>query len=206
MIALSKSRFKQGLECPNKLYFSNNKEVYHNVKNNDPFLQALAAEQLLEKAEKYNYSISLDMEKRVVLGRRFDTHFRMGHWPNNHYIRWHDNQECPTRVSNAMDNSNQNFTGLITIKCSDSFENFIKNDADYHDEEYKKIYVGSEEFIPSFPNSRLFWEVSCENDKVKNPSASFLDFCSQEEILNTVGSGKNIFELNQLIWENSNVK
>ena len=43
MIALSKSRFKQGLECPNKLYFSNNKEVYHNVKNNDPFLQALAS-------------------------------------------------------------------------------------------------------------------------------------------------------------------
>lgn len=43
MKALSKSRFKQGLECPNKLYFSNNKEVYHNVKNNDSFLQALAS-------------------------------------------------------------------------------------------------------------------------------------------------------------------
>ena len=43
MKALSKSRFKQGLECPNKLYFSNNKEVYHNIKNEDPFLQALAS-------------------------------------------------------------------------------------------------------------------------------------------------------------------
>ena len=43
MIALSKSRFKQGLECPNKLYFSNNEKMYHNVKNNDPFLQALAS-------------------------------------------------------------------------------------------------------------------------------------------------------------------
>ena len=43
MKALSKSRFKQGLECPNKLYFSINKEVYHNVKNNDPFLQAIAS-------------------------------------------------------------------------------------------------------------------------------------------------------------------
>ncbi len=43
MKALSKSRFKQGLECPNKLYFSNNKEVYHNNKNEDPFLQALAS-------------------------------------------------------------------------------------------------------------------------------------------------------------------
>ena len=42
MKALSKSRFKQGLECPNKLYFSNNKQVFHNVKNEDSFLQALA--------------------------------------------------------------------------------------------------------------------------------------------------------------------
>ena len=43
MKALSKSRFKQGLECPNKLYFSNNKQVFHNVKNEDTFLQALAS-------------------------------------------------------------------------------------------------------------------------------------------------------------------
>jgi len=43
MKALSKSRFKQGLECPNKLYFSNNKHIFHNVKNEDPFLQALAS-------------------------------------------------------------------------------------------------------------------------------------------------------------------
>ena len=43
MKALSKSRFKQGLECPNKLYFSNSPNVYHNVKNEDPFLQALAS-------------------------------------------------------------------------------------------------------------------------------------------------------------------
>ena len=35
-----------------------------------------------------------------------------------------------------------------------------------------------------------------------NPSASFSDFCSEEEILNTVGSGKNIYHLDQLIWEN----
>jgi len=43
MKALSKSRFKQGLECPNKLFFSNSKEVYHNIKKEDPFLQALAS-------------------------------------------------------------------------------------------------------------------------------------------------------------------
>lgn len=43
MKALSKSRFKQGLECPNKLYFSNSPDVYHNIKNEDPFLGALAS-------------------------------------------------------------------------------------------------------------------------------------------------------------------
>jgi hypothetical protein len=43
MKTLSKSRFKQGLECPNKLYFSNSPKVYHNAKNKDSFLQALAS-------------------------------------------------------------------------------------------------------------------------------------------------------------------
>jgi hypothetical protein len=43
MKALSKSRFKQGLECPNKLYFSNNSKEYHNIKRDDTFLQALAS-------------------------------------------------------------------------------------------------------------------------------------------------------------------
>lgn len=38
---LSKSRFKLGLECANKLYYTNKKE-YANAKKEDPFLQALA--------------------------------------------------------------------------------------------------------------------------------------------------------------------
>lgn len=38
---LSKSRFKLGLECPNKLYFTG-KEEYANSKVDDPFLDALA--------------------------------------------------------------------------------------------------------------------------------------------------------------------
>lgn len=41
MRVLSKSRFKLGLECPNKLYYTNNKE-YANTKNEDSFLEALA--------------------------------------------------------------------------------------------------------------------------------------------------------------------
>ena len=43
MRALSKSKFKQGLECPNKLYFINNKTDYNNLKEEDTFLQALAS-------------------------------------------------------------------------------------------------------------------------------------------------------------------
>lgn len=41
MKPLTKSRFKQGLECPNKLYFTSKKE-YANQSLDDSFLQALA--------------------------------------------------------------------------------------------------------------------------------------------------------------------
>ncbi|QXP59387.1 DUF2779 domain-containing protein [Olleya sp. HaHaR_3_96] len=41
MKLLTKSRFKLGLECPNKLYYTRKKE-YVNKKQEDPFLQALA--------------------------------------------------------------------------------------------------------------------------------------------------------------------
>jgi hypothetical protein len=41
MKLLTKSRFKLGLECPNKLYYTRKKE-YTNKKQEDPFLQALA--------------------------------------------------------------------------------------------------------------------------------------------------------------------
>ena len=49
---------------------------------------------------------------------------------------------------------------------------------------------------------KSLFDVSRNNGKIKNPSASFSDFCSEEEILNTVGSGKNMYDLNQHIWEN----
>jgi hypothetical protein len=38
---LTKSRFKLGLECPNKLFYTGKKE-YANQKQNNPFLMALA--------------------------------------------------------------------------------------------------------------------------------------------------------------------
>src|SRR5690606_37634429 len=41
MKVLSKSRFKLGLECPNKLYYTG-KDEYANSKKEDPFLEALA--------------------------------------------------------------------------------------------------------------------------------------------------------------------
>ncbi|MCF8274961.1 MAG: DUF2779 domain-containing protein [Flavobacteriaceae bacterium] len=42
MRVLSKSRYKLGLECPNKLFYTSKKE-YANQKQEDPFLQALAS-------------------------------------------------------------------------------------------------------------------------------------------------------------------
>ena len=41
MRLLTKSRFKQALECPNKLYYTRKKE-YVDKKKEDPFLEALA--------------------------------------------------------------------------------------------------------------------------------------------------------------------
>ena len=43
MSVLSKSKFKQGLECPNKLFYSQNKNEFNNLKQDDTFLQALAS-------------------------------------------------------------------------------------------------------------------------------------------------------------------
>lgn len=42
MLTLSKSRFKIGLECPNKLYFTRNIEQFPSTKTEDTFLQSLA--------------------------------------------------------------------------------------------------------------------------------------------------------------------
>ena len=39
---LTKSRYKLGLECPTKLFYSNKKEEFANIKLDDPFLLALA--------------------------------------------------------------------------------------------------------------------------------------------------------------------
>ena len=43
MKVLSKSRFKLGLECPNKLFFTGKEEEYANQKNENLFLKALAS-------------------------------------------------------------------------------------------------------------------------------------------------------------------
>ena len=42
MRTLTKSRFKLGLECPNKLFYTMKDKEYANQKNEDPFLAALA--------------------------------------------------------------------------------------------------------------------------------------------------------------------
>lgn len=43
MKVLTKSRFKLGLECPNKLFYTNKEDEYANTKKGNPFLEALAS-------------------------------------------------------------------------------------------------------------------------------------------------------------------
>lgn len=45
MKLLTKSRFKLGLECPNKLYYTRKKE-YANSKASDPFLRSLGTRRI----------------------------------------------------------------------------------------------------------------------------------------------------------------
>ena len=79
MKVLSKSRFKLGLECPNKLYFTSKKE-YANQKNEDTFLKALAqggfqVEELARMhypvgvfidAEHYEYEKAVELTNEVL--------------------------------------------------------------------------------------------------------------------------------------------
>jgi hypothetical protein len=59
---LTKSRFKLGLECPNKLYFTN-KEEYSNLKKEDSFLQALASGGFqVEELARLHYSNGILIE------------------------------------------------------------------------------------------------------------------------------------------------
>ena len=76
---LTKSRYKLGLECPTKLYYTNKKE-YANIKLDDPFLQALAnggfqvealarleyPEGHLIQAENYEYQKAIDETNELL--------------------------------------------------------------------------------------------------------------------------------------------
>jgi len=77
---LTKSRYKLGLECPRKLYYTNKKKEYANIKLDDPFLQALAnggfqvealarleyPEGHLIQAENYEYQKAIDETNELL--------------------------------------------------------------------------------------------------------------------------------------------
>ncbi|MBS3993010.1 MAG: DUF2779 domain-containing protein [Bacteroidetes bacterium] len=68
MKVLSKSRFKLGLECPNKLYFTG-KAAYANQKNEDPFLIALASGGFqVEELAKLHYPEGILIEDKKSEG------------------------------------------------------------------------------------------------------------------------------------------
>jgi hypothetical protein len=67
---LTKSRYKLGLECPNKLYYTK-KDMYANQKNNNPFLQALASGGFqVEELARLHYPDGLLIDDTP--GKRYD--------------------------------------------------------------------------------------------------------------------------------------
>ena len=75
MKVLSKSRFKLGLECPNKIYFSNNTKVFNNIKKEDPFLEALASGGFqVEEYARLHFSDGelIDDPMKVIIINGFD--------------------------------------------------------------------------------------------------------------------------------------
>jgi len=67
---LTKSRFKTGLECPNKLYYTK-KEEYANQKSNDTFLEALAKGGFqVEELARLHYPYGILIEDKP--GERYD--------------------------------------------------------------------------------------------------------------------------------------
>ena len=63
MRVLTKSRFKLGLECPNKLYYTHKEKEYANNKSSNPFLEALASGGFqVEELARLHYSNGILIE------------------------------------------------------------------------------------------------------------------------------------------------
>ena len=133
MKALSKSRFKLGLECPNKIYFSNNDKDYHNVKNEDTFLQALASggfqieeyarlqypsdNLIKEPKEKYDYQDLAD-KTNELLKQENVVIFEAAFFTNNLFVRTDilvkkgiDIQLIEVKAKSIDPHNNYNFVG-----------------------------------------------------------------------------------------------
>jgi len=62
---LTKSRYKLGLECPNKLYFTKKEKEFYSAKTNDTFLQALASGGFqVEELARLHYSDGILVEEQ----------------------------------------------------------------------------------------------------------------------------------------------
>ncbi len=107
MRVLTKSRFKLGLECPNKLYYTHKEEVYANNKSSNPFLEALA-------------SGGFQVEELARL-----------HYPNGVLIeddtdRTKYNYEEKGKMDDLINNGNQIITELESINSSIATSNLIQ--------------------------------------------------------------------------------
>jgi hypothetical protein len=97
---LTKSRFKLGLECPDKLFYVGKEHIYTNQKKDDPFLQALAdggfqveelarlayPEGILIQSGSGNYDVAVS-ETNVLLQQENCVIFEAAFRYNNLFIR-----------------------------------------------------------------------------------------------------------------------
>ena len=137
-------------------------------------------------AKKGNFSIYLDMKQRVILGRRYH--------PGNYNLRWYGVSDTPPRVSNSFDRSLVSYTGIINIKSAKTLESFLKNESDHKWVQDQKLR-NMKNPKPRFEKTKWLWEVSCKNGELIDATKSISEYCQVEDILKTVGDGKEIFQI-----------
>lgn len=72
---LTKSRYKLGLECPIKLFYTNKKDEYADIKLDDPFLMALADGGFLiilidEKIKSLYFKLNFSKNRNNIKNKR----------------------------------------------------------------------------------------------------------------------------------------
>ena len=89
---LTKSRFKLGLECPTKLFYTKKKKIYADSKIGDTFLEALA-EGGYQVGELAKYLVSEDPYKEDITVETLDYTDSINQTNQNDWAKWRDSYD-----------------------------------------------------------------------------------------------------------------